>query len=340
MALTPASLPHSGAGPDPASGARPVVGVDIGGTTTQTVRLDAGEITATDGRPTPLRPDALVTTVVDAVAAVLADGELPARIGIGVPGQVDPVLGQVRHAVNLGIGSDPLRLTEHIRGHWPVPIRLENDVRAAALGTVGWLAGHQRRVPDLAYLSIGTGISAGVVIGGRIHRGRDGLAGEIGHVPVVIGGPPCACGLDGCLEAVASGAAIARRWPSPDGRSAEALFATAAAGDPRAAEIAAEIAGHLAGAVHWLIMSYGVDVVVLGGGAAAGDGPVLHAVRARLADRAARSELARHVLRPDRVLTAPADRPIGALGAAALVADADAGTQQVTGTATFGKEDT
>lgn len=320
--------------------AGPTIGVDVGGTTTQVVRIDAGVPATARATTTPADPASLADAVTAAIAATLVDGELPARIGIGIPGQVEPLAGVVRHAVNLGVGGEPLALGDAVRSRWPVPVLVENDVRAAALGARAWLAEEDRLVPDLAYLAIGTGISAGVVLGGVLHRGRDGLAGEIGHIPVVPDGVRCPCGLDGCLETVASGTAIARRWPSPDGRSAFALFAAAEAGDARAAGIARDVAGHLAGAVHWLLLTYGVDVVVLGGGVGAGDGPLFRAVQAELAARAGRSALARHVLRPDRVLAAPADRPIGALGAAALAADVAGSQEQASPAGAYGKEAT
>ena len=90
-----------------------------------------------------------------------------------------------------------------------VPTLVENDVNAAAFG-----ASMVMGCADLAYLSIGTGVAAGLIFDGRLRRGAHGVAGEIGHLPVDPGGPACECGQRGCLETVASGAAIARRWPS------------------------------------------------------------------------------------------------------------------------------
>jgi len=119
---------------------------------------------------------------------------------------VDRATGTVTFAVNLGWHHLPLG--ERLAATLGVPVDVENDVRTAA-------AGLHRRAPfgqidDLAYLSIGTGISAGIVLGGRVHRGVRGVAGEIGHIVLEPGGPLCACGLDGCFEALAAGSAIAR----------------------------------------------------------------------------------------------------------------------------------
>ena len=102
-----------------------------------------------------------------------------------------------------------LRPARRARARLGRPVVIENDVRAAAIGL------HERGVvgdaSDLAYLAVGTGIAAGVVLDGRLHRGARGLAGEIGHAIVDPDGPRCACGQRGCLEAFASGPSIARR---------------------------------------------------------------------------------------------------------------------------------
>ena len=130
-----------------------------------------------------------------------------AAIGVGVPGRVDPLTGTVTLAVNLG-WSD-LSLGDQLEARLGRPCLLENDVRAAALGL------HKRHfvggLDDLAYVAVGTGVSAGVILRGQLHRGARGLAGEIGHVIAQADGPPCSCGERGCLETLISGPAIARQ---------------------------------------------------------------------------------------------------------------------------------
>jgi glucokinase len=134
----------------------------------------------------------------------------------------------VRGATNLGWRDLPLGAA--LRQRYGVPALVENDVNAAAWGERSFGAGAAGpeagaamerataasgtgapagRVDDLVYLTVGTGIGAGIVSGGRIVRGR-GTAGEIGHIPLFENGPPCACGLVGCLEALAAGPAFAR----------------------------------------------------------------------------------------------------------------------------------
>ena len=278
--------------------------------------------------------DYAVNRIAEAVDATLAKGARTAAdleaIGVGVPGRVDPVAGRVTLAVNLGWHELPLvRLVSERYG---IPVSIENDVRAAAAGL------HERRVlpdvGDLAYLSIGTGISAGVVLHGQLHRGVRGLAGEIGHVVLDPAGPVCQCGLRGCFEAVASGRAVGvQAQAALDAGAASSLAAhapvtavdvyrEAASGDALALQIADTAGRWVARAVHELVMTYDVRRVVLGGGVtSAGDtflGPVLRA----LDELRAVSELAREALPPDVVHLLPPDADAGGWGAVILARSA------------------
>src|SRR6266540_4321471 len=186
-----------------------LVGVDIGGS--KIAVLVADDALAVRGRLTRSTevgaPERAAEVIAAAVREALDDAgatrDAVAGVGVGVPGRVDPASGVVSLAVNLGWNELPLG--PRLSGLLGLPVAVENDVRAAAAGL------YERRVLgdvyDLAYLSIGTGISAGVVIDGRLHRGARGLAGEIGHSLVDPAGPTCACGLRGCLEALAAGPA-------------------------------------------------------------------------------------------------------------------------------------
>jgi predicted NBD/HSP70 family sugar kinase len=303
-------------------GSRPVVGVDVGGTWTVAVVVDGGG--AATGRAR-LSTDAfagIVDVIAKAVETALEDAggrADPCAVGLGVPGQVDPETGTVRLALNLGIDEEAMAIGPAVGERLGVPVTLENDVRAAAVGAFEHLAaGAAPDLRSLAYLSIGTGISAGVVLDGRLHRGRDGMAGEIGHVVVAEGGPECRCGRRGCLEAVAAGPAIGRMWPSDDGRPAEAMLRAAASGDPAAADLVKEVVDRYVLALQWLATAWGADLIALGGGIGSLGEPLLGPVRGRLAALAAGSELARVLLPPERVVCVPADLPVGALGAAAL----------------------
>jgi glucokinase len=189
-----------------------LVGVDVGGSKIAVLVVDRAEhVLAREVAPTAAgAPDRAVDEIAAVVATALATAGATiddiAALGVGVPGRVDPATGDVTLAVNLGWSDLPVG--RRLQQRFGRPCVVENDVRAAALGL------HRRRVvgsvDDLAYLAVGTGVSAGVILDGRLHRGARGLAGEIGHVIVDPGGARCACGQDGCLETLVSGSAIAR----------------------------------------------------------------------------------------------------------------------------------
>ncbi len=294
------------------------LGIDIGGTTTEVVAVGpGGEVLSTEQVAT--RPGAgLIPGTLEAVTALDVDLDAVTAVGIGVPGQVDPEAGTVRLAVNLGLDEAPLSIRAAVQETVGARVVVENDVRAAALGA------HRVLAPDaevLVFVGLGTGVAAGVVIDGRLHRGSHGLAGEIGHVVVDPDGALCSCGARGCLETVISGSALRRRWAQDVTAAGHALVVAAAAGDVRAQAILDDVVGHLDRTVQWLAHAYGADVIVLGGGLGRLGEPLLAPVRDRLRERAARSEVAARVMGPERLWCAPAEIPLGAVGAAA-VADA------------------
>ena len=213
------------------------IGVDIGGTKTDAVVVDgSGTVVQQLRLSTGYGAEAVLQTAVEAVTRVaqlaglaVSDAE---SIGIGIPGRVDSAAGSVAHAVNLGV--DGLDLGSELSTRLGVAVWIENDVNAAALGAYhrleadGWPGTHDH---SMAYLNLGTGLAAGIVIAGQLWRGSRGTAGEIGHIPVDPAGPLCPCGQRGCLELMASGSAIARQWPTDHAQPAQQLFDAADAGD-------------------------------------------------------------------------------------------------------------
>jgi predicted NBD/HSP70 family sugar kinase len=203
---------------------------------------------------------------------------------------VDPLLGTVRFAVNVGIGDEGLDLGARLIDELAVNVHIENDVRAAALGADWYLANESGPVNDLAYLSIGTGIAAGFVERGRLRRGNGLVAGEIGHIPIDPQGPVCVCGQIGCIEAIASGSAIDRLWPTEEGPSAAALQAAATNGDGAARRLWAGVIGGLSRAVLLLALTWDPEVIVLSGGVASLGDVLRDAIAERLAQDAHHSE--------------------------------------------------
>jgi glucokinase len=292
------------------------VGLDIGGTKTLGLVVDAaGAIRAEVREATERGADGVVRTAQRVVAALrVATGEpLTGTVGVGVPGLVDVEQGAVKHAVNLGVEGDWLLLADLLGDQLGVPVVVENDVNAAALGA----AAHSGE-EDLVYLSIGTGLAAGLVLDGRLRRGHHGAAGEIGHLPVDPEGAWCQCGQRGCLETIASGSAIAAAWPTDEVHPAEALFAAAQAGDPKAVDARDRFAAGVAGAVRALTLSVDARTVVLGGGVAQLGEQLRLAVATALRDQAETSPFLTSLDLAGRLRVVPPDYPVAAVGAALL----------------------
>jgi glucokinase len=328
----------TGSGAEPLPGeARLRVGVDIGGSKIAVLVVDAeGSVCARRHVPAASsQPDEAIAQIAavirDAVAEAGGTMVDVAAVGLGVPGRVDGTNGDVTFAVNLGWQHLPLG--RRLAAALGVPCIVENDVRAAAVGL-------HREAPfgptdDLVYLGIGTGISAGVVLDGRLHRGVRGLAGEIGHVVLDPDGAPCACGLHGCFETIAAGAGIARaaREAVADATAsgepttlatladptAADVFAAAAAGDLAAGRIVDRAAAAIARMVHELVLAYDVELVVIGGGISRAGGPLLERVQAGLDRIGAPSPFAAELLAETDVRLVGSDHDVGIRGAIALL---------------------
>lgn len=292
------------------------VGLDIGATKTLGVVVDTdGRVVAQERLPTEPGAEGIVRSaagVVEALVATAGVGEVLA-VGVGVPGLVDVERGALSHAVNLGVDGDWFPLGDLLAARLGAPVAVENDVNAAALGAVA-LTG----VDDLVYLSIGTGLAAGLVLDGRLRRGLSGAAGEIGHVPVDPTGAACQCGQRGCLETVASGRAITEAWPSGDGPAAQALFAAAAAGDAAAVAVRDRFAAGVADAVRVLGLSLDPRVVMLGGGVAQLGESLRLAVAGALEAQAVASPFLASLDLAGRLQVVPREHPVAAVGAALL----------------------
>ena len=298
-----------------------VIGVDVGGTKTHAAVIDR-HLNVVNDLTVPTKTggvDQVGAGIASAVAALESNGQQLTGVGIGLPGIVDSSAGSVRHAFNLGIGEEALDVVSRLNTTVSVPCWIANDVDAAALGVHEILRRDNRGLQDLVFLSIGTGIAAGVILGGRIYQGNRGFAGEIGHLLADPDGPQCACGLRGCLEAMASGPALARQWP-PSGRHSpvEALFAAAGRGDGAATLILERAVEHLTRTIQILALTFDIDRIVIGGGVADIGGPLLmDALRQGLCRLQSPSPWTRALNLPDRIMLKPVE-PVGVIGAAAL----------------------
>lgn len=305
------------------------VGLDIGGTKTDAVAIrEDGRVARTLRMPTGFGADVVLQTAVDAVTELSRATGTPVAeftsIGIGIPGSVDGDSGRVRHAVNLGLADLELGTLLHARlGR---PVRVENDVNAAALGAfhLQGLGSGQ----SMAYLNLGTGLAAGLVLGGELWRGASGVAGEIGHIPVDPAGPVCPCGQRGCLELYASGSAVARQWPSEHPLPVRALFDAAEAGDADAARVRDRLLQGTAEAARILVLTVDVDDVVIGGGISRVGDPLLAGVRGVIARWEESSPFLASLGLAGRLRLLPVDFPAAAVGAA-FVGDPTADSVEV-----------
>ncbi|MFT4225097.1 ROK family protein [Micropruina sp.] len=297
----------------------PSLGIDIGGSKTQAVLLDEqGRIVADHVRPTQPGADGVLATALAAARECVQRAGLRFSdlegVGVGIPGRVDHHAGVVHTAVNLGIGRLPLG--ERLGGLIGVEVRVDNDVKATALGVARQLDAHDA---DLSYLNFGTGVAAATLTGGRLVRGSDNLAGEIGHIPVRPGAGRCACGQDGCIEVVAGGAQLTQRLSRlTPAVSLGTLMGAAADGHREAAAVAELAASGIADAVQLMVLTQGSDWVVVGGGVIQTAPGLADLARQLLVERASASAFLASLDLPGRLVVAPSGQPLAAVGAALL----------------------
>lgn len=186
------------------------VGVDIGGTRIRVVLVEPdGRVVAREDAPTKAeRGAAAVIETVSVLIRGLADGGAPAAIGVGISGPVDALTRIVSNPFTLA-GWPPTDIRAPLASAFGVPVVVENDANAAALGE--WWTGAGRGAHRLVMVTVGTGIGVGLLVDGVVQRGADGRHGEAGHMVLDPAGPPCSCGARGCWEALASGTALQAR---------------------------------------------------------------------------------------------------------------------------------
>ncbi len=220
-----------------------IIGIDVGGTKILGVRADReGKIAAQVRRPTGAADgfDAVIDRIVEMIKE-LTPPEGVASVGVGIPGPVDPMKGMVYGPPNLpGWETVPLKqiLTERLGStkYDNMPVVLVNDANAAALAEYKFGAGCEkmlgRPIKHLVYMTISTGIGGGVISDGRLLLGSTGMAAELGHIIIEVDGPRCYCGGQGCLEALASGPALAREAAVVVGSPRKTLMADLTGNNP------------------------------------------------------------------------------------------------------------
>jgi glucokinase len=267
----------------PAGSAAPTIGIDLGGTKCLGVLVDsAGKVTATRRVPTPARASEVIDGISELVFALAEDaGRVPRelRIGVGVPGLVDRA-GVLRFAPHLGGGIE-LAVAGSVAAETGAAVIADNDATCAAWAesTVGVAAGRRH----IILATLGTGIGGGLVADGRLLRGANGFAGEIGHMVIDSAGPPCPCGQRGCWERYASGSGLG--WLARDAARAgkiptvvalaggavadirgEHVMLAARNGDAGAAGVVDLFSWWLARGLASLVAVLDPEMIVIGGG--------------------------------------------------------------------------
>ncbi len=250
------------------------VGVDLGGTNLRVALVDSdGRIAASRSRPTHahLGADSVIDAITELVEGLIHD-EAPDRsnvigVGVGSPGPLDLRGGTIIKSANLpGWTNVPIR--ERMRNRLRLPVALDNDANAAALGE--WRFGCGQACKDFVLLTLGTGVGAGVVVDGRLLHGHFGNAAELGHMIVVPGGLPCPCGQKGCLEQYASASAVSRRATALLGEKtaidAQVVAERAAAGDASCREVWDDACHYLALACINIQHAFNPAGIAFGGG--------------------------------------------------------------------------
>jgi glucokinase len=313
---------------------RYIVGIDLGGTNivAGTVSEDGNEIHGVVSEPTRVEggPDAVVDRIIRLARASMESVPRTsiAGVGIGSPGPLNTKTGIVLLTPNLGWVNMPLR--DRVSAGLGMPATLDNDANCAVFGE--WWRGAARGVDHVVGLTIGTGIGGGIVLNGDVYRGASDIAGEVGHMTIDSTGRRCKCGNYGCLEAYASGPAIAARAiegieAGADSSlpqyvkndltqiTAQVVYEAAHDGDDFALEVVRDTVKFLGAGVASLINIFNPQVVVICGGVTLAGDKLFVPLR---------SEVKRRAFKPAvevcRILPGELPGTAGVYGAAAVFA--------------------
>ncbi|TGS17795.1 ROK family protein [Mesorhizobium sp. M2E.F.Ca.ET.209.01.1.1] len=303
---------------------------DLGGTELRGALIGrGGEVVARFSEPTMTEAgsEAVIGRIIALAEKLLNDHPQAKVIGIGAcaPGPLDPKAGIVIGPPTLS-GWHNVPMIDILSRQFGLPVRLENDANAAALGE--WRFGAGRGAGSLVFVTVSTGIGGGVIADGHIYHGRRGLAAEIGHMTITGEGDRCFCGNVGCFEAVASGTALGRRATrltapgdgsqlrrlSNDGDvSARHVVEAARTGDAAARDLVEAEAKWLGIGFTNLLHLYSPEVIVMGGGLANGFDLLAPGIRATIEERAMQA------YRDVPIVPAELGDRAGLVGAASLI---------------------
>ncbi|MCE9581418.1 MAG: ROK family protein [Planctomycetes bacterium] len=289
-----------------------VIGIDVGGTAIKAGVVDRrGQIIAKREVATPKgTPRDVVARVAELAAELETEAGRSIAIGVGWPTPLDPVRGVVLFDNKLG--SAGVNIASLVARATNRATCIENDANAAALAE--YMYGAAKGASSLVLLTLGTGVGGGIVLGGEIWHGRDGAAGEVGHVKVHPGGRKCLfCGRKGCLEAYAGAQAILERYHK-GGKKAEGMrevVDAARSGEKLALSLVTEMAEMIGMAVADLANILNPAIIVIGGGVARAGDILFKPIRAAVA-----REALPNISKGLRIVPAKLGNDAGLLGAA------------------------
>jgi len=270
------------------------IGIDIGGTKTLVACIDA-EGRIADKLEFPTNPQTGVEDVLqrlqESIAQLTAQMQQPSTlkgIGIATAGVIDSKRKLILYASNLGWTNVDVGTV--LEQRFNVPVMLGNDANLAAVAEYVW--GAEKQVSDLIYITVSTGIGAGIISGDQLVKGASDSAGEFGHITMDLKGKPCSCGNVGCLETYCSGTAIARianerLAPLNNGEawSSKAVLDAAHAGDQSTCDIIDEAAFYLGNGIVSLIHLFNPSQLIFGGGVMSTDNRLYEQVQRVVEER-------------------------------------------------------
>lgn len=305
-----------------------VIGIDLGGTKISTALSDLnGEIVSQTTVPTKAEEGEIpvLNRIINSVSSVIEDSsadlsEIKA-IGIGSPGPLDAEKGVIIYTPNLPFKD--FNLVEPLKKKFNLPVFLDNDANVATIGE--YMFGAGKGAKDVVFFTISTGVGGGAILNGKIYRGHTSNALEIGHMTIEQNGPRCNCGNLGCVEALASGTAIAKRAKEALESKAETslrnyekvtsaeVFEEAKKGDPIAKDIISSALNYLGIAVANAVTIFDPEVIIMGGGVTKAGDIVFDTVR-KVVDKRCFKSMASSV----KIVPAGLGQDAGVIGAVAL----------------------
>lgn len=297
-----------------------IIGIDLGGTNLKLALFDLNfKIIKKESVSTRrfTRKDDLIRTITASVNKLIEQNNLTRQavlgVGLGVPGPVDHEAGRVHFFPNIP-GWKEVNLKSILKKRLNLAVLLDNDAKLMALAE--FKLGSGRGFNNVLCLTLGTGVGGGIIIDGKLYRGQDNAAGEIGHLPINEKGPACNCGGWACLESYIGNDRILKEVKEVFGRTIplEEISSLAKKGNKKARNIWHKVGNALGAALTGVVNLLNLDAIVIGGGIANAGGVLLAPVRAAVKMRAM-SVQGKRV----KVLKAKLGNDAGMVGAALLV---------------------